>query len=88
MYALLHMYFVIRDRLNVSQYSRNNISSICNTGTSALPDLDVLNPVARGLWAYISQVPVLRLSYMLHFQHSKICPKLDVDISVCLYSNK
>ena len=53
-------------------------------GTSALPDMYAQSPRA-----YISgkaRVPMLQL--ICHTSGTlKICPKLDVDISVCLYSD-
>ena len=60
-------------------------------GTSALPDMYAQSLMATGPGAegiHIRQGMSAHVTTnMLHFQQSKICPKLDADISVCLYSN-
>ena len=59
-------------------------------GTSALSDMYAQSPRAAGPrpeGIRIRQSTSVHVkTNMLHFQHSKICPKLDVDTSICLYS--
>ena len=55
-------------------------------GMSALSDIYVQSPRAEGI--HIRQSTSAHVTTtMLHFWHSKICPKLDVDISIYLYSD-
>ena len=57
-----------------------------NMGTSALPDMYARSPRAEAIHIRQSRVPMLQLIYYTS-STLKICPKLDVDISVCLYSH-
>ena len=54
-------------------------------GTSALPDMYAQSPRAEGI--HIRQSTSAHVTICYTSGTLKICPKLDVDISVCLYSN-